>query len=145
MSMKRLLAWVVVTGIIVLGLIQLVPYGRDHNNPPVQYEPAWDSPQTRELAVGACFDCHSNETVWPWYTNVAPISWLVQRDVNEGRSVLNFSEWQRGQSELDEIAEVILEGEMPPLQYKVLHASGRLSADQKDALASGLVATMGER
>ena len=54
-------------------LIQLVPYGRAHTNPPVVAEPNWDSPQTRELAVRACFDCHSNETTWPWYSNIAPI------------------------------------------------------------------------
>jgi hypothetical protein len=83
-----------IVGVVVLfGLIQLVPYGRDHTNPPVVAEPAWDSPQTRALAVRACFDCHSNETVWPWYSNVAPASWLVQRDVDDGRRRLNWSEW----------------------------------------------------
>jgi Haem-binding domain len=65
-------------------LIQLIPYGHDHANPPVGAEPAWDSPATRELATAACFDCHSNETEWPWYTSVAPFSWLTQRDVEEG-------------------------------------------------------------
>ena len=75
-------------------LIQLIPYGRDHTNPAVVAEPAWDLPETRALAVRACFDCHSNETIWPWYSNVAPISWLVQRDVDEGREKLNFSEWR---------------------------------------------------
>ena len=62
--------------IVIVGFlaIQLVPYGRTHTNPPVTAEPAWDSPQTRALAVRACFDCHSNETVWPWYTSIAPIS-----------------------------------------------------------------------
>ena len=49
-------------------LIQVIPYGRDHSNAPVTAEPAWNSPRTRELAVAACFDCHSNETEWPWYT-----------------------------------------------------------------------------
>jgi hypothetical protein len=69
-GLKRL-AWGVIGG-LVLGLlaIQLVPYGRDHTNPPVRREPAWDSPTTRALAVRACFDCHSNETHWPWYTHV---------------------------------------------------------------------------
>ncbi len=75
------------------GLLQLVPYGRNHTNPPVAAEPAWASAQTRALAVRACFDCHSNETTWPWYSNVAPVSWLIQRDVDEGRRRLNFSEW----------------------------------------------------
>ncbi|MRR33844.1 hypothetical protein EG829_03970, partial [bacterium] len=61
--------------------IQAVPYGRNHDNPPVVREPNWDSPETRGLAKRVCFDCHSNETVWPWYTWVAPVSWLVYRDV----------------------------------------------------------------
>ena len=70
--------------------VQLVPYGRAHDNPPVNSEPAWDSPATRALAKQACYDCHSNETEWPAYANIAPISWFVQHDVNEGRAVLNF-------------------------------------------------------
>ncbi|HEY5650870.1 MAG TPA: heme-binding domain-containing protein, partial [Acidimicrobiia bacterium] len=84
--------------------IQLVPYGRNHSNPPVVQEPAWDSQQTRELAVAACFDCHSNETEWPWYSNIAPVSWALQRDVDEGREELNFSEWHLEQ-EGDDAAE----------------------------------------
>jgi hypothetical protein len=82
--------------------IQLVPYGRDHGNPPVTGEPTWDASETRALVKQACFDCHSNETEWPAYASIAPVSWLVQRDVNEGRAVLNFSEWPRPQQELSE-------------------------------------------
>ena len=69
--------------------IQLVPYGRDHTNPPVLAEPAWDAPRTRELFFQACKDCHSNETVWPGYASLAPMSWLVQHDVEEGREHFN--------------------------------------------------------
>ena len=58
--------------------IQLVPYGRDHTNPPIAGEPAWDAPATRTLVKQACFDCHSNETKWPLYASIAPASWLVQ-------------------------------------------------------------------
>ena len=89
----KIVLWVVVALIVGFGLIQLVPYGRDHTNPPVTSEPAWDSPQTKALAQKACFDCHSNETVWPWYSSIAPGSWLIYRDVVEGRGNLNFSEW----------------------------------------------------
>lgn len=64
--------------------IQLVPYGRNHANPSLGQEPAWDSAQTRELTARACFNCHSNETVWPWYSNIAPASWPIQRDVDKG-------------------------------------------------------------
>jgi hypothetical protein len=70
----------------LLAVAQAIPYGRGHSNPPVTKEPAWDSSRTRELAKRACFDCHSNETTWPWYSNVAPESWLIQRDVDAGLS-----------------------------------------------------------
>ncbi len=120
--------------------IQAIPYGHSHENPPVVQEPRWDTPQTRELARRACFDCHSNETVWPWYSNIAPVSWLIRRDVEEGRSELNFSEWHRYQ-EADEVVEVIREGEMPPLSYVILHPRARLSAAEREALIAGLRAT----
>jgi hypothetical protein len=131
---------------LVLGVafvaIQFVPYGRDHVNPPVGAEPAWDSPETRALAKQTCFDCHSNETEWPAYSNVAPVSWLIQRDVSEGRAVLNFSEWQRPQEEATK-AEEILEGEMPPAMYELMHAHARLSAPDREHLARGLERTLG--
>jgi mono/diheme cytochrome c family protein len=109
-----------VFGLSVIGLIaavQLVPYGRKHANPPASKEPAWSSAQARDLAVRACFDCHSNETVWPWYSHVAPVSWLVQRDVEHGRRKLNFSEWNRPQEESDESARAVRKGSMPPWYY----------------------------
>jgi hypothetical protein len=134
---------------IALGLlgtflaIQLVPYGRDHTNPPVTGEPTWDAPATRALANQACFDCHSNETEWPAYARVAPASWLVQRDVNEGRAVLNFSEWPRPQEEAKKASEEVLEGEMPPAAYTLAHAHARLNAADRDRLAQGLARTVG--
>jgi len=123
--------------------VQLIPYGRDHSNPPVTGEPPWDSPDTRALARRACFDCHSNETEWPVYASVAPVSWLVQRDVTEGRAVLNFSEWPRPQEEATKAAEEVREGEMPPPAYALVHAHARLSAAERDRLAQGLAATLG--
>jgi mono/diheme cytochrome c family protein len=123
--------------------IQLVPYGRDHINPRVTGEPAWDSPQTRALAKQACFDCHSNETEWPAYASIAPASWLVQRDVNEGRAVLNFSEWTRPQEEAKEAAEEVRKGEMPPAAYTLVHAHARLKPADRDRLAQGLAKTLG--
>jgi hypothetical protein len=133
-------------GALVLALlavvIQLVPYGRNHTNPPVSGEPAWDSAATRATAVAACFDCHSNQTSWPWYSNIAPVSWLVQHDVDEGRQTLNFSEWGRGQDG-DEAAEAVSEGNMPPFSYVLLHPDARLSGAARDAFIRGLVATFG--
>jgi cytochrome c551/c552 len=145
--MKKLLKTVIVSVLVILVigflLIQLVPYGHNHTNPPVIKEPNWDSPQTRVLAQNACFDCHSNETVWPWYTNVAPFSWLIQHDVEEGRRYLNFSAWGQGgeRFEPDEVIEVIREGEMPPAQYLLMHPQARLTDSQKEQLIQGLMAT----
>ena len=134
---------------IALGLlgtilaIQLVPYGRNHTNPPITGEPAWDAPETRALAKHACFDCHSNETAWPVYASIAPASWLVQRDVDEGRAVLNFSEWTRPQEEAEDASEEVLEGEMPPAAYTLIHAHARLDAADRVRLARGLARTLG--
>lgn len=138
--------WVTLGLATLLGgllLIQVVLYGRDHDNPPVVAEPSWDSPQTRELTVRACFDCHSNETVWPWYSNVAPVSWLVQRDVDEGREELNYSEWNSSQ-EGEESAETVREGSMPPSSYLLTHPEARLTDAELATLANGLAATFGE-
>jgi hypothetical protein len=123
--------------------IQFVPYGRNHVNPPVGAEPVWDSPETRILAKRACFDCHSNETEWPAYSRVAPVSWLTQHDVVEGRGVLNFSEWQRPQEEATKAAEEVLEREMPLWIYQVMHGHARLSDADRDRLAHGLTMTLG--
>jgi mono/diheme cytochrome c family protein len=140
-----LLRWLIriaLIGVAVVALIQLVPYGRDHTNPPVRKEPAWAGAQTRRLAADACFDCHSNLTTWPWYSNVAPVSWLVYRDVKDGRAELNFSEWNLPQDGAGDAAEAVRSGSMPPWQYKLLHPKSRLSAAERDALAAGLAATV---
>jgi hypothetical protein len=111
----------------------------NHETPVLECQ--WDNSQTRLLAQRACFDCHSNETIWPWYSNVAPMSWLVQRDVDEGRARLNFSAWGRGEQEVDDAGETIREGEMPPSYYVLLHPQAKLSAQEKSALISGLSAS----
>jgi hypothetical protein len=138
---KRWIKWGMLGLVGALVVSQLVPYGRNHQNPAVVAEPLWDSPQTRELAVRACFDCHSNETQWPWYSNVAPMSWLVQSDVDEGRDELNFSEWNRSQ-DADEAAETVREGEMPPRSYLLTHPDARLTDAQLTELADGLARTL---
>jgi heme-binding protein len=130
-------------GFLALLAMQLVPYGRSHVNPPITGEPAWDSPETRTLAKRACFDCHSNETEWPAYSHVAPVSWLVQHDVDEGREVLNFSEWQRPQKEASESAEEVTEGEMPPIMYRLVHSHARLTGAERERFTRGLTKTFG--
>lgn len=138
--LKKLLN-IVLALVVLFLLIQVVPYGRAHTNPPVTAEPQWDSPETRDFFYRACADCHSNETVWPWYTNVAPASWLIQRDVDEGRENFNISEPNSGG---DEAAEKVQEGEMPPMQYLPLHPAARLSVAEKARFIEGLIATFGE-
>lgn len=112
-------------------------------NPSVVAEPAWDSPQTRALFFRACGDCHSNETVWPWYSRLPVIATLIQRDVQEGRQKLNVSEWNLREQEVEDVAEVIRNGTMPPALYLPLHPQARLSAVEKDALIQGLTRTFG--
>jgi mono/diheme cytochrome c family protein len=144
----RIVAWLLVAGVVVFVAIQFVPYGRAHENPPVTAEPAWDTPRTEELVRGACYDCHSNETVWPWYAHVAPSSWLLQRDVEEGRETMNFSEWtfdaEGAAAVAGAIEEVVREGEMPLRPYRLLHAEARLSEAEKDELIAGVRASLGE-
>ncbi|MBI4336693.1 MAG: heme-binding domain-containing protein [Chloroflexi bacterium] len=139
-----MLCWLALAVLLAIIAIQLVPYGKDHANPTVRAEPVWDSPRTRQLAARACFNCHSNETAWPWYSNVAPISWMVQRDVEEGREALNFSEWDRAQEEAGEAAEVVQEGEMPPRLYTLFRPTARLSTAETQALIDGLIASLGQ-
>jgi hypothetical protein len=98
----------------------------------------------------ACGDCHSNESVWPWYSNIAPVSWLIQRDVDEGREHLNVSAWGQAheaheEHEGHEISEVVEEGNMPPAKYLILHPEAKLSATQKQQLIQGLTATFGSQ
>jgi hypothetical protein len=143
--MKRILVRTLLALAALFVLIQLVPYGRAHENPPVRQEPPWDSSETRALAVRACFDCHSNETKWPWYSWVAPMSWLLERDVTEGREHMNFSEWDREQRDADEAPEMVAEGEMPPWFYLPAHPEARLTPEEEAALIRGLAATVGER
>ena len=145
--MRRFLSyWWWKLGLVALGLLllaQLVPYRVD--NPPVTAEPAWDSPQTRELAVRACYDCHSNETDVLWFEHVAPVSWYITNHVREGRAAVNFSEWDTAPGdEADESGEVVLEGEMPPGSYTRfgLHGDAELTAEERRALAEGLDRTI---
>jgi cytochrome c551/c552 len=136
----KILKWVLLAVVVA---IQLVPFGHTHTNPPPAQEPAWDSPQTRDLMRRACFDCHSNATVWPWYSNVAPVSWLVQNDVDGGRRHLNFTEWNLPPRHAKDVAEQVKEGEMPPWYYLPMHPAAKLSDAEKQALIAGAEKTLG--
>lgn len=138
---KRKILWSIL-GVVALAAlgIQLIPYGRNHLNPPVLTAPQWDSRRTQELFARACADCHSNETVWPWYSNLAPMSWLVQYDVDEGRREFNIS---TGAGEADEAAEKLSEDKMPLRPYLLLHSEANLPAAEKQELIQGLLTTFG--
>jgi mono/diheme cytochrome c family protein len=130
--------------LVVLILIQLIP-GPSHENPPVTGTPKWDSPRTEELFKRSCANCHSNETIWPWYSTVAPLSWIINLDVSVGRSKFNVSEWGRsGKNDGDEAAGELRNGKMPPWFYMPAHPEAKLTAAEKDELVKGLAATFGD-
>lgn len=137
--MKRFLRIGIVVVLGILVLIQFIPVNR--TNPAVTREVQWDSPETRALTQRACFDCHSNETVWPWYSYVAPISLRVASHVEEGRERLNFSAWEQPNEDFEEIEKVINRGEMPLSDYLLIHTEAKLSDAEKEALLAGLKAT----
>jgi heme-binding protein len=161
--LRSLLKWGSLAVFAGFVLIQALPYGHSHTNPAFHSEPPWDSLRTRELVVESCYDCHSNLTKWPWYSYVAPVSWLVERDVYKGRDELNFSEWQRivekirekaakerekelregktHKAKVDGLLKVVLEGEMPLWFYPLLHPDARLSDTERQELARGLART----
>ena len=137
----------IVLGMIILFVgIQFVPYGKDHTNPKVLAEPKWDSPKTRELFMKACIDCHSNETKWPAYSNIAPLSWGVYYHVMEGREHFNVSAWgHQKKNDGDEAAEELEEGEMPLASYLLAHPEAKLTERETKELLEGLKKTFGEK
>ncbi|MDD5160874.1 MAG: heme-binding domain-containing protein [Sulfuricurvum sp.] len=137
----KILGALAVTAIV----IQFIPYGKDHVNPPIMSEPQWDSPRTHELFNRACAACHSHETTYPWYSNIAPISWLIARDTNEGREHFNVSMWGiQKKNEGKDAAKEVREGDMPPWFFLPTHPEARLTALEKKDLAAGLEKTFGK-
>jgi hypothetical protein len=142
LKIRRYLIPGALAALVIFIAIQFIPYGHNHTNPPVTQEPKWDSPQTRELAKRACFSCHSNETNWPWYSNIAPISWLLQHDVDEARSNMNFSEWDKIQRNARQAPQDIDKNYMPQWYFVIVHPEASLTADEKQKLSQGLRATI---
>lgn len=130
----------IVVGVVIVGFIvlQVIPF-KQRTNPPVTLQIAWDSPQTETLVRNACFDCHSNETRWPWYSAIAPVRWLLVDHVEDGRDAMNFS---TGDLELDEIVKEIESGAMPPAYYTPLHPEANLTSTQRGQLIAGLRASL---
>jgi Haem-binding domain len=122
-------------GAAILMAIQFMPAPRD--NPAVRGDLSAPTPVKAALE-SACYDCHSNQTRWPWYSAAAPVSWLLARDVTTGRQRLNFSDWsdyasdpQTQRHKLDEIAKFVASGDMAPWYYRALHPQARLSRNQR--------------
>jgi hypothetical protein len=141
----RLLTAIFAATLGTMVVIQAIPYGRAHSNPPITGEPEWATPRTRELMVRACFGCHSNEVEYPAYASVAPISWVVEAHVAEGREKVNYSEFDSRQRGADETIEVIEEGSMPPAYYTQFgrHPEAKLTTAEVAELIAGLKATPG--
>ena len=141
----RLLTVIFAATLGTMVTIQAIPYGRAHSNPPITGEPEWATPRTRELMVRACFGCHSNEVEYPAYASVAPISWVVEAHVAEGREKVNYSEFDSRQRGADETIEVIEEGSMPPGYYTQFgrHPEAKLTTAEIAELIAGLKATPG--
>jgi len=136
----------ILAGVVVAAVaIQFIPYGKNHTNPSIISEPQWDSPRTKELFNNACSDCHSHETKYPWYSDVAPVSWLLQRDIDEGREHFNVSAWgAQKKNEGKDAAKEVREGEMPPWFYLPTHPEAKLTDIQKQELVNGLEKTFGK-
>jgi Haem-binding domain len=137
--MKRKFKWIVGAFVVVFGLLQLT--NPAHTNPPIVNNFGTTDPPPPEVATllrAACYDCHSHETKWPLYSRIAPVSWLVVSDVNEGRKHLDFSDWPTDPAaaakKLDRINEVLDYREMPPKKYTLLHRKARLTEDQRKQL-----------
>jgi len=124
--------------LVALVAIQFVPV--DRSNPPIEGD-IGAPPEVAAILRRSCYDCHSHETRWPWYAYVAPASWLLARDVHEGRGELNFSKWstyseRRRGRKLEQLVELTGSGEMPLWFYLPLHPSAKLSQADKDTLAA---------
>jgi hypothetical protein len=147
--MKKRLKWILVGLLAGFALLQLPNPG--HPNPPVKSDFIAAARPPSTVAAGlraACYDCHSHETQWPWYARIAPVSWLIASDVNEGREHLNFSDWPAeaptAAKKLDRINEVLDYREMPPKKYTLLHADARLNEAQRKEIMDWTEAAAGK-
>lgn len=147
--------WLKISGIslvVILVVIQFFPGTKPEvklDNPGDIHTEVLINPEVSMLLKAACYDCHSNETQYPWYASVAPVSWLVIHDINEGREELNFSNWasfsqKRKHHKLEEMTEEVGEGEMPMPIYKITHSEARLSDEQVGMLVAWAKTEMGK-
>lgn len=143
MNRKRILIAAAVLIVAVLAVQAIQP---DRTNSPVNPAATWQAlvkpaPEVVAIVNRSCRDCHTNETVWPWYSRVAPMSWLVARDVRKGRSKLNFSRWdiyspEMSQIRLTKACEEVQKGEMPLFLYTPLHPEAKLTPQDVETFCS---------
>lgn len=140
---KQMFKYVGIAIVVLTAVIQFIPSSFDRVNPPVTGEPAWDSPDTRTMFMTACRDCHSNETQYPWYSRIAPASWMIESDIRNGRRHFNISEWDRSQRGGEDAATEVQRGSMPVGPYLLMHPSANFTAEQKIRFVDGLKKTFG--
>ncbi len=140
--MKTVLKWIVL--VLFAGFVGIQFYRPARENPPI--DPAQTLEATLQVPANveetfkrSCNDCHTNNTDWRWYSNIAPISWQMVNHVTDGRKRLNFSTWKslsasRQLTKLDDVCEQITSGEMPEWSYAMVHPEVKLSADEKKAV-----------
>jgi hypothetical protein len=140
--MKKKLKWIFGALLAMFALLQFTNPAR--TNPPVKNNfPVTNAPpQVTLMLRAACYDCHSHETRWPWYSRVAPLSWQIAKDVVDGRDSLNFSDWpadpKRAAKKLEDMSEEIGYGDMPLKKYTLIHAAARLTDSQRKELTDWL-------
>ncbi len=141
--MRKRIQWIVATPVVAFALLQLA--NAPHVNPPVKSSfPITNAPpEVAALLRAACYDCHSDETRWPWYSHVAPVSWLIASDVERGRGHLNLSAWPvdnplRAARKLEDMSDEIGYDEMPLKKYTLIHADARLTDSQRQELEDWL-------
>lgn len=140
--LRKGLKWLALLVVVLFVAAQFKRPAR--TNPPVDHSRAIEAhtqinPEVSSILARACNDCHSNRTSWPWYTNVAPVSWFVTDHVHQGREEMNFSEWglynqRRRETRLQAICEEVESGAMPLSSYLPLHPRAKLSPEDKKAL-----------
>jgi hypothetical protein len=141
---KRLIRRAAIAAAVLAAAVQL--YRPDRTNPAYDEAGTFEAmlepwPEAVEVLRRACYDCHSNETVWPWYSQIAPFSWVIADDVRHGRSHLNFSEWgklepARAYANLLDVCEIVINEEMPLPMYVRLHPEAALSSPDIDELCA---------
>ena len=142
----KIVIYSLITLVVVLFIINSIPVNM--SNPPITSDIKTPD-NVKKILRESCYDCHSNETTWYWYTEYAPISWLIAHDVNEGREYLNFSTWDKYSTKekkelMHESIETIQEGEMPMKIYELMHPNSKINKDELNTLTSWIKYKYGE-